>query len=83
MLQMHVYWNDLYYLSLSDMVYSKECLRLLVAKFPESPRVDVLAGIRMEATEAPATCLTYYEGLLEADPANAVSLVSSALSRRN
>ncbi|KIK55581.1 hypothetical protein GYMLUDRAFT_47797 [Collybiopsis luxurians FD-317 M1] len=48
-----------------------ECLRQLVAKFPESPRVDVLAGIRMEATERPEVALKYYDDLLEADSSNA------------
>ncbi|KAJ6610474.1 hypothetical protein B0H10DRAFT_411474 [Mycena sp. CBHHK59/15] len=48
-----------------------QCLTQLSARFPDSPRVDVLTGIRMEASEAPETALQYYGGLLEADPANA------------
>ncbi|KAG6908259.1 hypothetical protein DXG01_005524 [Tephrocybe rancida] len=48
-----------------------ECLRQLAEKFPKSPRVDVLTGIRMEASVPPATVLQYYDGLLDADPANA------------
>ncbi|KAE9395430.1 TPR-like protein [Gymnopus androsaceus JB14] len=48
-----------------------ECLRQLLAKFPESPRVDVLSGIRMEATEPPEVVLKFYDQLLEADSSNA------------
>ncbi|KAF8803377.1 tetratricopeptide repeat domain 35 [Phlegmacium glaucopus] len=48
-----------------------QCLKQLGEKFPNSPRVDVLAGIRMEATESPALVLTYYDELLRADSANA------------
>ncbi|KAJ3806149.1 hypothetical protein EV368DRAFT_31065 [Lentinula lateritia] len=48
-----------------------ECIRQLAAKFPESPRVDVLTGIRMEATQPPDTVLKFYEELLEADSSNA------------
>jgi hypothetical protein len=42
-------------------------------KFPNSPRVDVLTGIRMEATESPNVVLQYYHELLQADSTNAVS----------
>ncbi|GLB39780.1 putative TPR-like protein [Lyophyllum shimeji] len=48
-----------------------ECLKQLGEKFPRSPRVDVLTGIRMEATESPDTVLQYYRELLEEDSANA------------
>ncbi|KAF8128535.1 TPR-like protein [Boletus edulis] len=48
-----------------------ECLRTLNAKFPGSPRVDCLTGIRMEASEAPDIALKYYAELLEADPTHA------------
>ncbi|KIJ64762.1 hypothetical protein HYDPIDRAFT_111357 [Hydnomerulius pinastri MD-312] len=48
-----------------------QCLQLLSDKFPGSPRVDCLAGIRMEATEPPEVALKYYAELLEADSANA------------
>ncbi|KAJ7628592.1 hypothetical protein FB45DRAFT_794459 [Roridomyces roridus] len=47
------------------------CLKQLSDKFRDSPRVDVLAGIRMEATESTDVVLQYYGQLLEADPANA------------
>ncbi|KAF7329893.1 TPR-REGION domain-containing protein [Mycena kentingensis (nom. inval.)] len=48
-----------------------ECLNLLSERFPGSQRVDVLQGIRMEATEPPELVLQFYDQLLEADSANA------------
>ncbi|KAI9567671.1 TPR-like protein [Boletus coccyginus] len=48
-----------------------QCLRMLNDKFPSSPRVDCLTGIRMEATETPEISLKYYAELLEANPTNA------------
>lgn len=45
---------------------------MLHDKFPGSPRVDCLTGIRMEATESPDIALKYYAELLETDPTNAV-----------
>ncbi|KAN0094500.1 hypothetical protein V8E55_002787 [Tylopilus felleus] len=48
-----------------------QCLRMINDKFPGSPRVDCLTGIRMEATETPDIALKYYAELLEADPTNA------------
>ncbi|KAJ6481719.1 hypothetical protein C8R45DRAFT_1002827 [Mycena sanguinolenta] len=48
-----------------------ECLKQLADRFPESPRVDVLTGIRMEATESPDVVLQYYAQLLDAQSANA------------
>lgn len=47
-----------------------QCLQRLSDKFPQSPRVDCLAGIRLEASEPPETALKYYSELLEADPTN-------------
>ncbi|KAJ3475153.1 hypothetical protein NLI96_g12026 [Meripilus lineatus] len=47
-----------------------ECLKLISDRFPNSPRVDCLTGIRMEATERPEIALRYYEELLEADSSN-------------
>lgn len=44
----------------------------LAKKFPRSPRVDVLQGIRIEASERPEVALQYYDQLLDADPSNAV-----------
>ncbi|KAG6827952.1 hypothetical protein H0H92_009860 [Tricholoma furcatifolium] len=48
-----------------------ECLKQLGAKFPNSPRVDVLTGIRMEASVSNETILQYYDEVLEEDPTNA------------
>ncbi|KAJ3840945.1 hypothetical protein F5878DRAFT_532671 [Lentinula raphanica] len=48
-----------------------ECLRRLATKFPESPRVDVLSGIRMEATQPPEVALKFYNELLQTDSSNA------------
>ncbi|KAJ7757043.1 hypothetical protein B0H16DRAFT_1537845 [Mycena metata] len=47
-----------------------QCLKQLAERFPDSPRVDVLTGIRMEATESPEVALQYYTQQLNADPAN-------------
>ncbi|KAI6132904.1 TPR-like protein [Pisolithus croceorrhizus] len=47
-----------------------QCLRQLSDKFPQSPRVDCLAGIRLEASKPPETALKYYSELLEADSTN-------------
>ncbi|TFK53012.1 hypothetical protein OE88DRAFT_1627603 [Heliocybe sulcata] len=46
------------------------CLQLLTDKFPGSPRLDCLHGIRKEVTESPAAVLLYYGKLLQADPVN-------------
>ncbi|KAJ7291138.1 hypothetical protein C8J57DRAFT_1429703 [Mycena rebaudengoi] len=48
-----------------------QSLKQLSNRFPKSPRVEVLTGIRMEATESPEVVLQYYAELLDADPANA------------
>ncbi|KAH7915910.1 TPR-like protein [Hygrophoropsis aurantiaca] len=48
-----------------------QCLQLLSEKFPDSPRVECLTGIRMEASSSPEIALKYYSELLEADSANA------------
>ncbi|KAJ7777856.1 hypothetical protein DFH07DRAFT_936496 [Mycena maculata] len=48
-----------------------QCLKQLSERFRDSPRVDVLTGIRMEASESPEVVLRYYDQLLDADPANA------------
>jgi len=50
--------------------FFQECLQKLGDKFPGSPRVDVLTGIRMEATEPPNTVLAFYDELLKADSTN-------------
>ncbi|KAJ2922933.1 hypothetical protein H1R20_g14191, partial [Candolleomyces eurysporus] len=49
------------------------CLQKLGAKFPGSPRLEVLTGIRMEASEPITTVLEYYNDLLIADPTNAAA----------
>ncbi|CDO72111.1 hypothetical protein BN946_scf184962.g54 [Trametes cinnabarina] len=49
----------------------QRCLKILADKFPDSPRVDVLTGIRMEATERPEVVLRYYDELLEEDSSRA------------
>ena len=51
----------------------QRCIKHLVDKFGDSPRVEVLSGIRVEATEKPETALEYYNKLLEGDPTNSVS----------
>ncbi|KAJ7164968.1 hypothetical protein C8R46DRAFT_900992 [Mycena filopes] len=48
-----------------------QCLKQLSERFPDSPRVDVLTGIRMEATQPPDVVLKYYTEQLDLDPANA------------
>ncbi|KAL1748281.1 hypothetical protein HDZ31DRAFT_60474 [Schizophyllum fasciatum] len=48
-----------------------DCIRELADQFPDSPRVDILRGIRMEATEPPETCLKYYEQIQDAEAPNA------------
>ncbi|KAJ7481637.1 hypothetical protein FB451DRAFT_1130011 [Mycena latifolia] len=50
---------------------AEQCLKQLGERFPDSPRVDVLTGIRMEASESPDVVLKYYTRLLDADSANA------------
>ncbi|KAI0356961.1 TPR-like protein [Trametes cingulata] len=46
------------------------CLKILSDKFPDSPRVYCLSGIRTEATESPDVVLRYYDQLLEEDSSN-------------
>ncbi|KAH6910629.1 tetratricopeptide repeat domain 35 [Coprinopsis sp. MPI-PUGE-AT-0042] len=50
------------------------CIEQLTNKFPGSPRVEVLTGIRIEASEPLDTVLNYYRSLLETDPTNAAAL---------
>lgn len=57
-------------LDLGRVDVADDCLSKLTAKFPGSPRVEILAGIRLEATEPLTTALKYYDDLLEADSAN-------------
>ncbi|KJA25320.1 hypothetical protein HYPSUDRAFT_76058 [Hypholoma sublateritium FD-334 SS-4] len=48
-----------------------QCLKQLSDKFDDSPRVDVLRGIRMEATQSPSIVLSFYDELLRISPSNA------------
>ncbi|KAK1229919.1 Inositol phosphatase SIW14 [Marasmius sp. AFHP31] len=48
-----------------------ECLHKLSEKFPGSTRVDILAGIRIEASESPEVALKFYDDILKEDSANA------------
>ncbi|EIN14593.1 TPR-like protein [Punctularia strigosozonata HHB-11173 SS5] len=46
------------------------CIGLLNNQFSDSPRVDCLKGIKIEATAGPEAAREYYESLLEADSSN-------------
>jgi len=52
---------------------TQRCIKHLADKFGDSPRVEVLSGIRIEATEKLETALEYYNKLLENGPTNSVS----------
>ncbi|TFK75701.1 tetratricopeptide repeat domain 35 [Pluteus cervinus] len=60
-------------LDVGQIDIADQCLQKLTEKFPGSPRVEILRGIRMEATEAPQTVLHYYNELLDANSANAAA----------
>jgi len=60
-------------LDLGEFDVADRCLQALADKFPGSPRVDCLTGMRMEATESPDICIKYYDDLLEADPSNSAA----------
>jgi tetratricopeptide (TPR) repeat protein len=47
-----------------------ECLRALGEKFPDSPRMDVLNGIRIEASQTVNIILAYYDEVMKASPSN-------------
>lgn len=49
------------------------CLKQLSDKFPGSQRVEILQGIRIEATGSSEIQLQYYVQLLKADPTNAAA----------
>ncbi|KZT08154.1 TPR-like protein [Laetiporus sulphureus 93-53] len=68
-------WDALEKLALAaldegDIETADQCLVRLLDKYPGSSRVELLQGIRMEATEPLNVALKYYEELLEADEAN-------------
>ncbi|PSR75669.1 hypothetical protein PHLCEN_2v8960 [Hermanssonia centrifuga] len=56
-----------------DMDVADECLKVLVEKFPDSPRIDCLTGIVLETKETPETALSFYDALLKDDPSNAAA----------
>ena len=66
-------------LSDSSLIIVQVCLEQLAKKFPGSPRVDTLQGIRIEASERPDVALQYYDQLLDADPSNAVGYLCFAI----
>ncbi|KAL1948519.1 hypothetical protein VTO73DRAFT_12594 [Trametes versicolor] len=49
------------------------CIRILSDKFPDSPRVHILTGIRLEATEKTEAVLRYYDELLEENSSTAAA----------
>ncbi|KAI0060021.1 TPR-like protein [Artomyces pyxidatus] len=59
---------------------AEDCFTQLTAKFPGSPRVECLEGILKEATASPEDALAFYEKILDADPSNAVRVVSGMSS---
>ena len=52
---------------------AQRCIKHLADKFGDSPRVEILSGIRIEATENSEVALQYYSKLLEDDPTSSVS----------
>ncbi|KAI0089413.1 hypothetical protein BDY19DRAFT_889264, partial [Irpex rosettiformis] len=54
-----------------DYQLAEHALRILVDKFPGSPRVEVLSGIILENKETPTKALAYYNELLKEDSSNA------------
>jgi len=50
---------------------SDRCIQLLVDQFGDSPRVDCLSGIRLEAVESPSVALSFYDEVLKSDPTSA------------
>jgi len=69
-------WSFLEQLALAAMDTARydladDCINRLDEKFPESPRVDCLRGIRIESTGRLKEALDYYEEALEVDEGNA------------
>ncbi|KAG7096427.1 hypothetical protein E1B28_003864 [Marasmius oreades] len=58
-------------IDVGNIEIADECLHKLSDKFPGSTRVDVLAGIRIEASESPEIALKFYDDILKDDSANA------------
>nr|GAT43275.1 predicted protein [Mycena chlorophos] len=57
-------------MDLGKLDVADECLKQLSQRFPDSPRVEILTGIRMEATESPDVALQFYNSLLQTDSSN-------------
>ncbi|TDL27981.1 TPR-like protein [Rickenella mellea] len=69
-------WAFLEQLTLASLDVGKpdvadRCISLLTQKFPGSPRVECLTGIRLEATETPEVALKYYDDMLSIEESNA------------
>jgi hypothetical protein len=58
------------------------CISELIKRFPESPRVDCLHGLRIEAGGRLEDALKFYNIILEADESNAVRSISYLLPSR-
>lgn len=68
-------WSFLEQVALASMDIGRleladECLELLTEQFPDSPRVECLKGIRIEADNKPKEALAFYESALSEDEAN-------------
>ncbi|KAI0792658.1 TPR-like protein [Abortiporus biennis] len=69
-------WEELEKVTLAaldqgNIEVADQCLQIISDKFPDSPRVDCLTGIRLEVTESPEVALKFYDELLEAEPSKA------------
>jgi len=63
-------------IDVGDLALADSCLTSLIDKFPDSPRVDILQGIRLEAAslpERPDRAMQYYDELLAEDESNAAA----------
>ena len=52
---------------------SKRCLEILDKRFPESSRVKILKGMKLEAEDKLDEALALYDVILQGDDANIVS----------
>ncbi|KAF8336347.1 uncharacterized protein EI90DRAFT_2864016, partial [Cantharellus anzutake] len=57
-------------LDIGQTSFAEQCIQQLDSKFPGSPRVDRLKGLRLEALGNYDDALTLYESLIESDPTN-------------
>jgi len=60
-------------IDIGQLDVADDCIKELADKFPDSPRVDCLIGIRIEATEPAEAALQYYDDLLSKDESNAAA----------